>query len=89
MSLAYLWFASMLVMLNLYLQNTDASLLATVGWPAFGIHEEPIRSRTIDKVIRKLKGARGFKRFIRDGFKTVVEDVKRKYYKPAEIKVSL
>lgn len=67
-------------------KNTDASLLATVGWPAFGIHEEPIRSRTIDKVIRKLKGTRGFKRFIRDGYKTVVEDSKRKFYKPAEIK---
>ncbi|XP_053402296.1 phosphorylase b kinase regulatory subunit beta-like isoform X7 [Mercenaria mercenaria] len=67
-------------------KNTDASLLATVGWPAFGIHEEPIRSRTIDKVKRKLRGPRGFKRFIRDGYKTVVEDNKRKYYKPAEIK---
>ena len=68
-------------------QNTDASLLATVSWPAFGIHEEPIRSRTIDKVIRKLKGQKGIKRFIRDGYKTVVEDKNRKYYKPAEIKV--
>ncbi|KAH3798780.1 hypothetical protein DPMN_152383, partial [Dreissena polymorpha] len=66
--------------------NTDASLLATVGWPAFGIHEEPIRSRTISKVIRKLTGQKGMKRFIRDGYKTVVEDKTRKFYKPAEIK---
>ena len=72
----------------LYLQNTDASLLTTVGWPAFAIHEEPIKTRTIDKVIRKLKGQKGIKRFIRDGYKTVVEDQSRKYYKPAEIKVS-
>ncbi|XP_052222503.1 phosphorylase b kinase regulatory subunit beta-like isoform X2 [Dreissena polymorpha] len=67
-------------------KNTDASLLATVGWPAFGIHEEPIRSRTISKVIRKLTGQKGMKRFIRDGYKTVVEDKTRKFYKPAEIK---
>ena len=68
-------------------QNTDASLLLTVGWPAFAIHEEPIRSRTIDKVIRKLKGPNGIKRFFRDGYKTVLEDKNRKYYKAAEIKV--
>ncbi|XP_052816202.1 phosphorylase b kinase regulatory subunit beta-like isoform X2 [Mya arenaria] len=67
-------------------KNTDASLLATVSWPAFAIHEEPVRSRTISKVIRKLSGVKGIKRFIRDGYKTVVEDKNRKYYRPAEIK---
>ncbi|KAL3859718.1 hypothetical protein ACJMK2_009920 [Sinanodonta woodiana] len=67
-------------------KNTDASLLVTIGWPAFALHEEPLRSRTIDKVIRKLKGQYGIKRFLRDGHKTVLEDKNRKYYKPAEIK---
>ncbi|KAL4234418.1 hypothetical protein ACF0H5_006065 [Mactra antiquata] len=67
-------------------KNTDSSLLPTVGWPAFSIHEEPIRSRTISKVTRKLQGRCGFKRFIRDGYNTVMEDKNRKYYKPAEIK---
>lgn len=68
-------------------QNTDASLLPTVCWPAFAIHEEQVRHRTIDKVIRKLKGNYGIKRFLRDGYKTVIEDKNRKYYRPAEIKV--
>ncbi|XP_005099610.1 phosphorylase b kinase regulatory subunit beta isoform X2 [Aplysia californica] len=67
-------------------KNTDASLLPTVGWPAFAIHEEPIRKRTVEKVTRKLKGNWGIKRFLRDGYKTVAEDKTRKYYKPAEIK---
>ncbi|BFZ13480.1 hypothetical protein BsWGS_16519 [Bradybaena similaris] len=67
-------------------KNTDASLLPTVCWPAFAIHEEQVRHRTIDKVIRKLKGNWGIKRFLRDGYKTVIEDKNRKYYRPAEIK---
>ncbi|KAJ8303410.1 hypothetical protein KUTeg_019806 [Tegillarca granosa] len=67
-------------------KNTDASILTTVAWPAFAIHEEHIRLRAIDKVIRKLKGRYGVKRFLRDGYKTVLEEKNRKYYKPAEIK---
>ncbi|CAE1244331.1 PHKA_B [Acanthosepion pharaonis] len=67
-------------------KNTDASLLPTVSWPAFGIHEQNIHARTISKVLRKLKGKYGVKRFLRDGFKTVLEDPTRKQYFPAEIK---
>ncbi|CAL1542018.1 unnamed protein product [Lymnaea stagnalis] len=67
-------------------KNTDASLLPTVTWPAFAIHEDEIRNRTIEKVIRKLKGDWGIRRFLRDGYKTVIEDRSRKYYRPAEIK---
>ncbi|XP_059167823.1 phosphorylase b kinase regulatory subunit beta-like isoform X2 [Physella acuta] len=67
-------------------KNTDASLLPTVSWPAFAIHEDEVRHRTIEKVTRKLKGHYGIKRFLRDGYKTVIEDRNRKYYRPAEIK---
>lgn len=38
-------------------------------------------------MIRKLKGKYGFKRFLRDGYRTPLEDPNRRYYKPAEIKV--
>ncbi|GFR83463.1 phosphorylase b kinase regulatory subunit beta [Elysia marginata] len=68
------------------LRNIDASLLPTISWPAFAIHEDLVRNRTLDKVIRKLRGKYGIKRFFRDGYKTVVEDRNRKYYRPAEIK---
>ncbi|KAH9489748.1 hypothetical protein Btru_036653 [Bulinus truncatus] len=67
-------------------KNTDASLLLTVSWPAFAIHEDEVRNKSIEKVIRKLKGEWGIKRFLRDGYKTTVEDKNRKYYRPAEIK---
>jgi phosphorylase kinase alpha/beta subunit len=59
-----------------------------VSWPAFAIHEEGLLHKTMDKILRKLQGKYGFKRFLRDGFKTEIEDKKRKYYKPAEIKVN-
>jgi len=68
-------------------KNTDASLLPTVSWPTFAIHEEKLVHRTVDKALRKLKGKFGLKRFLRDGYGTVVEDRNRKYYRPAEIKV--
>lgn len=74
---------------DIYFQNTDASLLPTVSWPAFSIHEDALRNRTIEKVKRKLHGKYGLKRFYRDGYKTVLEDKNRKYYKPAEIKVRM
>ncbi|XP_041375340.1 phosphorylase b kinase regulatory subunit beta-like isoform X2 [Gigantopelta aegis] len=67
-------------------KNTDASLLPTVSWPTFAIHEKDTKERTIHKVLRKLEGKYGLKRFLRDGYKTVIEDQNRKYYRPAEIK---
>lgn len=43
-------------------------------------------SETKANVVRKLRGQYGFKRFARDGFKTLVEDPSRRYYKSGEIK---
>lgn len=43
--------------------------------------------QAMDKIVRKLKGKYGFKRFLRDGYRTALEDENRRYYKPAEIKV--
>ena len=71
----------------LFFQNSDSSLIPTVSWPAFAIHEESLVNRTTNKVKRKLQGKYGFKRFLRDGYGTLLEDRRRKHYKPAEIKV--
>lgn len=68
-------------------QNTDASLLLSVSWPALAINEDDVRMKTIEKVLRKLKGNFGIKHFPRDRYKTAIEDKNRKYYRPAEIKV--
>uniref|UniRef100_A0A452RFG7 Phosphorylase b kinase regulatory subunit n=1 Tax=Ursus americanus TaxID=9643 RepID=A0A452RFG7_URSAM len=68
--------------------NTDAALLPCISYPAFALDDEALFSQTLDKVVRKLKGKYGFKRFLRDGYRTSLEDPNRRYYKPAEIKVS-
>lgn len=49
--------------------------------------DDALYSQTLDKIVRKLRGKYGFKRFLRDGFRTANEDQNRRYYKPAEMKV--
>ncbi|ETE72965.1 Phosphorylase b kinase regulatory subunit beta [Ophiophagus hannah] len=68
-------------------QNTDAALLPCISYPAFAVDDEALYSQTVDKIVRKLKGKYGFKRFLRDGYRTALEDKNRQYYKPAEIKL--
>ncbi|XP_053808635.1 phosphorylase b kinase regulatory subunit beta isoform X3 [Vidua macroura] len=67
--------------------NTDAALLPCLSYPGFALDDEVLFSQTLDKIIRKLKGKYGFKRFLRDGYRTALEDRTRRYYKPAEIKL--
>uniref|UniRef100_A0A8D2H330 Phosphorylase b kinase regulatory subunit n=1 Tax=Urocitellus parryii TaxID=9999 RepID=A0A8D2H330_UROPR len=67
--------------------NTDAALLPCISYPAFALDDEVLFNQTLDKVVRKLKGKYGFKRFLRDGYRTSLEDPNRRYYKPAEIKL--
>lgn len=68
-------------------KNIDASLLPTIYWPSFAIHDHTLVHRTVDKILRRLKGKFGIKRFLRDGYRTVVEDRNRSFYRPAEIKL--
>lgn len=68
-------------------QNTDCSLLPTISWPCFATHDEILYNRTKSKIIRQLKGNYGFKRFLRDGYGTVLEDRKRRFYQQGETRV--
>ncbi|XP_067104696.1 phosphorylase b kinase regulatory subunit beta isoform X2 [Osmerus mordax] len=67
--------------------NTDAALLPCISYPAFAVDDDALYSQTLDKVVRKLRGKYGFKRFLRDGYRTSNEDKNRRYYKPAEMKL--
>ncbi|XP_048402628.1 phosphorylase b kinase regulatory subunit beta isoform X1 [Stegostoma tigrinum] len=67
--------------------NTDAALLPCISYPAFAVDDDALFEQTIEKVVRKLKGRYGLKRFLRDGYRTGLEDHSRRYYKPAEIKL--
>ncbi|XP_076321382.1 putative phosphorylase b kinase regulatory subunit beta isoform X1 [Tachypleus tridentatus] len=68
-------------------KNIDAALLPVISFPCFATHDELIYTRTKEKILRKLQGSYGFKRFLRDGYGTVEEDLSRKYYESGETKV--
>lgn len=59
----------------------DASLLPTISFPAFSTHEEMLYQETKNNVISKLRGIYGFKRYIRDGYKTVNENPNKRLVK--------
>ncbi|XP_053979168.1 probable phosphorylase b kinase regulatory subunit beta isoform X1 [Hylaeus volcanicus] len=67
-------------------KSVDTALLATISFPAFATHEEVLYNETKANIVRRLKGNYGFKRFGRDGYKTVLENKDRRYYKSGEIK---
>ncbi|XP_048040660.1 phosphorylase b kinase regulatory subunit beta isoform X1 [Megalobrama amblycephala] len=67
--------------------NTDSALLPCISYPAFAVDDDALYSQTLDKIVRKLKGKYGFKRFLRDGYRTSNEDKNRRHYKPAEMKL--
>jgi phosphorylase kinase alpha/beta subunit len=66
-------------------KETDASLLSVVGFPAFAVTDPELVARTRTKVVEKLEGKYGCKRFLRDGHQTVLEDSTRLHYEPAEL----
>lgn len=64
----------------------DSSLLPTISFPAFATHEDLLYNEVKSNITGKLKGNYGFKRFIRDGYKTVVENNTKRFYDKGEIK---
>jgi phosphorylase kinase alpha/beta subunit len=66
-------------------KETDAALLSIIGFPAFAIDDPQLVDRTRTKIVRKLEGTYGCKRFLRDGHQTVLEDTTRLHYEPEEL----
>ncbi|AFY72565.1 glycosyl hydrolase, glucoamylase [Synechococcus sp. PCC 7502] len=67
-------------------KEVDGALLSVIGYPAFAVEDQALVDRTRNKVISKLEGKYGCKRFLRDGHQTVIEDAKRLHYEPWELK---
>lgn len=67
-------------------KEVDAALLSIIGFPAFAVENEAIAQLTRQKILDKLTGNYGCKRFLRDGHQTVLEDTSRLHYEPAELK---
>ncbi|KAJ8920978.1 hypothetical protein NQ315_015773 [Exocentrus adspersus] len=55
-------------------KEVDASLLPTISFPSFSTHEDVLYQETKNNIVKSLKGNYGFKRYKRDGYKTVIED---------------
>ena len=59
-------------------KSADASLLATVSFPAFATHDRNLYESTKTKVVRKLEGKKGLKRFSRDGYGTPLDETDKR-----------
>lgn len=66
-------------------KETDAALLSIIGFPAFAVGDPQLVARTRTKIVEKLEGKYGCKRFLRDGHQTVLEDTTRLHYEPEEL----
>nr|CAH0099835.1 unnamed protein product [Daphnia galeata] len=68
-------------------KEVDAALLSVIGFPAFAVDDPELIKLTRTTIQEKLQGRYGFKRFLRDGYKTPKEDPNRLYYEPFELRV--
>ncbi|XP_078369919.1 phosphorylase b kinase regulatory subunit alpha, liver isoform-like isoform X2 [Oculina patagonica] len=64
-----------------------ASVLSVISFPAFAVEDEDLVKESREKIITKLQGRYGLVRFIRDGYKTPLEDPFRLHYEPAELEI--
>lgn len=67
-------------------KETDAALLSIIGYPAYAVEDESLVKRTRDKIIKKLAGRYGCKRFLLDGHQSSIEDPSRLHYEPSELR---
>ncbi|MDP4301026.1 glycoside hydrolase family 15 protein [Leptothrix discophora] len=66
-------------------KETDAALLSVIGYPAFAVDDPELIEATRSRIVAKLQGRYGCKRFLRDGHQTVVEDHSRLHYEQGEL----
>ncbi|KAJ3400280.1 hypothetical protein HDU80_007107 [Chytriomyces hyalinus] len=68
-------------------KEVDAAVLAVISFPAFAVSDSKLITRTRNEIVKKLGGRHGFKRFLRDGHQTLLEDTSRLHYDPHELKI--
>jgi hypothetical protein len=67
-------------------KETDAALLSIIGYPAYAVEDEALVKKTRKKIIKKLGGRYGCKRFLLDGHQSSIEDSTRLHYEPSELR---
>ncbi|MGV6858978.1 MAG: glycoside hydrolase family 15 protein [bacterium] len=68
-------------------KEVDAAVLSVIGYPAYAVEDEILVEETRSKIVDKLQGRYGCKRFLLDGHQTELEDGSRLHYEPAELKL--
>lgn len=56
-----------------FFQETDSSLMAVISYPAFAVEDQDLVNSTRQTILDTLYGKYGCRRFLRDGYKTVLE----------------
>ena len=67
-------------------KEVDAALLSVTGFPAFAVDDDTVRAKTEERIVKKLQGRYGCKRFLLDGHQAANEDPHRLHYEPHELK---
>ena len=67
-------------------KETDAALLSIIGYPGYAVEDKKLVKSTRDKIIKKLAGRYGCKRFLLDGHQSSIEDTSRLHYEPSELR---
>jgi phosphorylase kinase alpha/beta subunit len=67
-------------------KETDASLLSIIGYPAYAVEDKKLVELTRNKILDKLGGEYGCKRFLLDGHQSSMEDSSKLHYEPFELK---
>ena len=67
-------------------KETDSALLSIIGYPAYAVEDEDLVELTRSKIIKKLCGRYGCKRFLLDGHQSSIEDHSRLHYEPSELR---
>ena len=66
-------------------KEIDSALLAVIGFPAFAVRRPDMATTVSDRIEERLAGRYGYKRFLRDGHQTVIEDESKLHYEPEEL----
>ncbi|OBZ88188.1 Phosphorylase b kinase regulatory subunit alpha, liver isoform [Choanephora cucurbitarum] len=68
-------------------KEIDGSVMSVIGFPAFAVEDPGLIELTRSEAKKKLEGRYGWKRFLRDGHQTVMEDHSRLHYNESELKI--
>ncbi|RXJ67935.1 glycosyl hydrolase family 15 [Halarcobacter ebronensis] len=67
-------------------KESDGALLSIIGYPAYAVEDVDLIKKTKNKILKKLMGKYGCKRFLLDGHQSSLEDSSRLHYEKSELR---